>query len=84
MNEPLITMDELSKQLTKEVRAPIAAQKGECEKYDYEYERNGVANIFMLYAPHHNCREVKVTDHRAGKDWAELMHDLVYVQFSRS
>ena len=80
-NEPLITMDELSKQLTKEVRTPIAAQKGECEKYDYEYERNGVANIFMLYAPHHNWREVKVTDHRAGKDWAELMHDLVYVHF---
>ena len=55
-DEPLITMDELSKQLTKEVRTPITAQAGSCEKYDFEYERNGTANIFMLYAPHSNSR----------------------------
>ena len=61
INEPLVTMDELSKQLTKEVRAPIPAQTGSCEKYDFEYERNGTANIFMLYAPHTNWRDVKVT-----------------------
>ena len=67
-DEPLITMDELSKQLTKEVRTPIAAQKGSYEKYDFEYERNGTANIFMLYAPHNNWREVKVTDQRTAKD----------------
>ena len=41
IDEPLITMDELSKQLTKEVREPIEAQVGSCEKYDFEYERNG-------------------------------------------
>ena len=81
INEPLITMDELNKQLTKEVRAPIPAQTGSYEKYDFEYERNGTANIFMLYAPHTNWRDVKVTDQRTAKDWAELMHDLVYVHF---
>ena len=80
-DEPLVTMDELSKQLTKEVRAPIVAQAGSCEKYDFEYERNGTANVFMLYAPHTNWREVKVTERRTAKDWAELMHDLVYVHF---
>ena len=61
IDEPLVTMDELSKQLTKEVRAPIEAQVGSYEKYDFEYERNGTANIFMLYAPHTNWRDVKVT-----------------------
>ena len=81
INEPLITMDELNKQLTKEVRTPISPQTGSCEKYDFEYERNGTANIFMLYAPHTNWRDVKVTDQRTAKDWAELMHDLVYVHF---
>ena len=44
------TMDELSKQLTKEVRAPIPAQTGSYEKYDFEYERNGTANL--CYMPH--------------------------------
>ena len=82
--EPLITMDELSKQLTKETRTPIAAQTGHSEKYDYEYERNGTANIFMLYAPHNNWRDVKVTDQRTAKDWAKLMHDLVYVHFPKA
>ena len=81
INEPLITMDELNKQLIKEVRTPISPQTGSCEKYDFEYERNGTANIFMLYAPHTNWRDVKVTDQRTAKDWAELMHDLVYVHF---
>ena len=84
INEPLITMDELNKQLTKEVRTPMPAQTGSYEKYDFEYERNGTANIFMLYAPHTNWRDVKVTDQRTAKDWAELMHDLVYVHFPKS
>jgi hypothetical protein len=48
IDEPLITMDELSKQLTKEVREPIEGQVGSCEKYDFEYERNGTANILAL------------------------------------
>lgn len=84
IDEPLVTMDELSKQLTKEVRAPLAPQIGSCEKYDFEYERNGTANIFMLYAPHTNWRDVKVTNQRTAKDWAELMHDLVYVHFPKA
>ena len=50
-NEVLVCMDETSKQLVKETRAPRAASPGRVAAYDYEYERNGVGNLFMLFAP---------------------------------
>ncbi|MBL7195444.1 MAG: IS630 family transposase, partial [Desulfobacterales bacterium] len=49
--QPLVCMDETSKQLIKETRSTVVAQPGIPERYDYEYERNGVCNLFMFYEP---------------------------------
>ena len=70
-------MDETSKQLTKETRIPIKAKSGSVEKYDTEYERNGTANIFMVYEPLTGQRITKVTQRRTKKDWAYLMRDII-------
>ena len=48
---PLVCLDETSKQLIAETRTPIPAKPGQPARYDYEYERNGVANLFMIFAP---------------------------------
>jgi hypothetical protein len=59
---PLVCLDETSKQLIIETRAPIPAKPGQPARHDYEYERNGVANLFMVFAPLEGWRHVKVTD----------------------
>ena len=53
-NEVLVCLDETSKQLVKETRQPLPPQPGAAMAYDYECERNGVSNLFMLFAffPH--------------------------------
>src|SRR5712664_1404219 len=58
---PLVCLDETSKQLIIETRAPIPAKPGRKARHDYEYERNGVANLFMVFAPLEGWRHVKVT-----------------------
>ena len=50
-DRPLVCVDETSKQLIAETRAPIPAKPGQPARHDYEYERNGVANLFMIFAP---------------------------------
>ena len=67
---PLICMDESSKQHLKETRQPIPAKPGSVEKYDTEYERNGVSNMFMFFEPLAGKRQVVVTDQRTAVDWA--------------
>jgi hypothetical protein len=74
---PVLTMDETSKQLTKETRAPIPARPGDPERYDTEYERNGTSNIFIHFEPLTGKRKIKVTDQRTKKDWAEFIRTLV-------
>ena len=51
------------------------------ERYDYEYERNGVSNLFMLFAPLLGWRRVEVTERRAKTDWANAIRRLVDVDF---
>ena len=74
---PQVCMDETSKQLTKETRVPIAASPGNIERYDPEYERNGTANIFMVYEPLAGKRITKVTERRTKVDWAYFIKELV-------
>ena len=74
---PTVCFDETSKQLIKEIRTPIPAEPGQPERYDYEYERNGVQNLFMFFCPLRNWRHVKVTDHRTKADYASCMRELV-------
>ena len=78
---PMICFDELHKQLIGETRTPIAAKAGEVERYDYEYVRNGTANIFCAFEPLASRRITKVTDRRTGVDWAEMVRDLVDVHY---
>ena len=74
---PLVCMDETSKQLTKETRVPIPANTDHVEYYDSEYERNGTANIFMFFNPIEGKRRVDITDNRTAKDWAHQIRQLV-------
>jgi hypothetical protein len=77
-NEILVWMDETSKQHIKETRAPLPMrQGGNNEIYDFEYERNGVSNLFMLFAPLEGWRHVKVTNRHTKIDWAQLIKELV-------
>ena len=78
---PLIGMDESSKQLVKEVRAPLPGQPGEPEKYDFEYERNGVSNRFMFLEPLTGKRYGNVTEQRTAVDWAHQIKELVDIRY---
>jgi hypothetical protein len=74
---PLICMDETSKQLISEVFQPLPAMPGQVERYDYEYERKGVVNLFMFFEPLCGWRHLKVMDRRTKQDWAHCMRELV-------
>jgi hypothetical protein len=80
-NRPIICFDETPVQLISETRQSIPMQTGHPARYDYEYCRQGTANLFMFFAPLLNWRHAKVTEHRTKKDWAWCMHDLVYHYF---
>jgi hypothetical protein len=67
---PVVCLDETSKQLIGEVAAPVPVAAGQVARYDYEYARNGVANIFMVFEPLAGRREVQVTARRTKRDWA--------------
>jgi transposase len=75
-NRPLVCMDEVPKQLISDVREPIQARPGQSLRVDYEYQRNGVANVFMFFEPLQGQRHVKVTHTRTRLDWAEAMREL--------
>ena len=58
-DRPLVCLDESSKQLLAETRVPIPIKPGRPARCDYEYERNGTANLFMMFAPLEGWRHVK-------------------------
>jgi len=78
---PVIAMDEVPKQLVAELRRPIQARPGRPRRVDYEYKRNGTANIFILFEPLAGWRRVKVTRRRTKIDWAHLIKELVDVHY---
>ena len=78
---PVICMDESSKQQIREIRSPIPLEPGRGERYDTEYERNGVSNMFMFFEPLAGRRHVAVTDTRTALDWADQIRDLVDVRY---
>jgi hypothetical protein len=73
---PVVCVDETSKQLIGETRTPIPAAPGRPERIDYEYERHGTANLFMLFEPLAGWRHVEVTDRRTAVDFATVLRDL--------
>ena len=78
---PQVCFDETSKQQVKETRLPLPVEAGHPARYDCEYERNGVSNLFMMFAPLEGWRHVKVTDHRTCIDWAYCIKELVDIHF---
>jgi hypothetical protein len=80
-SEPVICFDETSKQLTKETRTPLPMEPGQPERYDYEYERNGTANLFLLFQPLGGWRHVEATERRTKIDFAHQMKVLVEAHF---
>ena len=83
-DRPLVCLDETSKQLIAETRPPIKMKKGRKLRVDYEYERNGTANLFMMFAPLEGWRNVKVTDRHTAVDYAHALKDLADIHFTGS
>lgn len=78
---PVVCFDESPTQLIGEVRTPIAAKPGRLARFDSEYCRNGTANLFVFLDVHAGWRHVKVTDRRAGNDFATCMRELVDIHY---
>ena len=83
-DRPLVCLDETAKQLVAETRLPIAMKPGRPARVDCEYERNGTANLFMMFAPIEGWRCVKVTDRRTAVDYAQVLKDLADVHFAKA
>jgi hypothetical protein len=81
---PLVCLDETSKQLITETRVPIPAKPEHPARHDYEYERNGTANLFMLFAPLEGWRHVEVTDRHAAVDYAHVLKDVSDTHFVKA
>jgi hypothetical protein len=78
---PLVCLDETSKQLLADTRAPIPMKPGQPERRDYEYERNGTANLFMMFAPLEGFRHIAITDRRTAIDYARALEALSDTHF---
>jgi len=74
---PVVCLDEKSKQLTKDIRTPIPCKPSVSERCDYEYKRNGTANLFIAIEPKGKKRVVRVTKRRTKRDYASFIKYLV-------
>ena len=81
---PLVCLDETSKQLIAETRVPVPMKAGRPARFDYEYQRNGTANLFMMFAPLEGWRHVKVTDRHTAVDYARVLKDLADIHFAHA
>jgi transposase len=78
---PVVCFDESPTQLIGEVRQPLPPEPGRLARYDYEYRRNGTANLFVALDAHRPWRKVKVTERRTAADFAACMRELAEVDF---
>ena len=81
---PIVCLDEKPKQLIEDKRKPIPMKPGSTEKYDYEYIRNGTANIFMAVEFKAGKRVTQVTERRTMTDFAQFMKVLVIDEYSET
>ena len=81
---PLVCLDETSKQLIGETRTPEPMRAGKPARHDYEYKRNGTANLFMLFAPLEGWRHVEVTQRRTAIDYAKILRNLSDIHFPKA
>lgn len=80
-SSPVVCFDETPVQLIGESRTPIPAGPGRPKRIDYEYRRNGVANLFVFLDAHRSWRHVKVTEQRTRHDFAQCMRELVDIHY---
>ena len=73
---PVVCMDESPRQLIRETRLPLAAGCGRTARYDYEYTRCGVCNVFLAVEPLAGRRTVRITERKTKTDWAHLLEAL--------
>ena len=78
---PVVCLDETNRQLIEETRTPRPFRPGQAALYDYEYARNGVANLFMMFEPLAHRREVAATERRTAQDFAHCLRDLAETQY---
>lgn len=78
---PVVCMDETSKQLLRDTREALPMEPGKVERVDYEYERGGVANVFMFLEPLAGRRWIDITEHRTKVDWAHQIKELVDIRY---
>ena len=78
---PLVCLDELSTQLLADARPPLPMRPGKPARQDYEYQRNGTANVFLTYEPLQGRRHAMVTERRTRSDWAHAIEHVVEVQY---
>jgi hypothetical protein len=78
---PLVCLDETSKQLLADTRASIPMKPGQPERRDYEYQRNGTANLFMMFAPLEGFRHIEITNRRTAIDYAHALENLSDTHF---
>ena len=81
---PVVCFDERPMQLISEVRQPLRAAPGQRQRYDYHYQREGTANLFVLFCPRQSWRHVEVTERRTHQDFARQMQTLVDVFFPQA
>jgi transposase len=80
----VVCFDETPRQLIGEARVPVRTEPGRRARFDYEYRRNGTANVFMFLDAHKPWRHAKVTERRTNVDFAECMRDLVDMHYPKA
>ncbi len=78
---PVVCMDETNKQLLADIQPPLPLKPGQVVRPDYEYERNGVRNLFLCFEPLRNWRHIEVTERRTAVDWARFMQQIADVHY---
>ena len=78
---PVVCLDDTSKPLVSETRVLIPMQEGQPARFDYEYERNGTANLVMMFAPLEGWRHIQVTDRHTAVDYARALKDRSDIHF---
>jgi hypothetical protein len=78
---PVVCLDETNRQLIEEIQTPRPTCPGQTALYDYEYIRNGVANLFMMFEPLAKRRQVRVTERRTSKEFAHCLQHLAQIQY---
>jgi len=81
-DRPVVCLDETSRQVLADTRAAQPVAPGRPARHDPEYARNGVVNLFLVTAPLHGWRQVRVSDQRTRIDWAHCVKELVDVHYS--